>query len=603
MAPETTRIRCLRLHDPAQRRESVAAALASADWVPTAPGETLMLRRVELRGALPRLAALAAERSRMLAEQALPGDDPGAEHADAVRFRSRAHLLACLIDDLLAERASQRWFWRGFADLLALPPVTAAMRALSREPVELPAVAQGRAWPLLWARLGDADTDELLRAIERDTGFPVWSATRPPTAGTAAPVAAPLQRALLSEPALAAAVQAVIAGQHAGAGRAASGSAPRRSPVPGAARLRLALTLALWQRTPAQLAGADAAARLVALEQQLLASARMPPRSGQLPAPIDRSQVPDAIDDGDAIAGANPWRTISAREDAAKLRTRPTIGPEQARAADPDRHRPRLHADADSARAIDGAASSPAADAAGPAHAVAPLSAEPSGERTAPSSPVEPLPAGPLTDSADAAAAIGDREPATADHGRVRRSEHRLITRCGGLFYLLNLMNLSAVRCDLALDSPPGEPGSGSSLGWIRLYQLGRALGCRIDAPLRRLLAEQGGLDAEADLDALPVPETLTQVLQLAARRCGPLWAPTLCALPAVVETTASHVDVHLRLDDVRLEVRRLGLDIDPGWLPWLGRVVAFHYGQPPELIGLDRDVDQDRELDRGAAP
>jgi hypothetical protein len=29
--------------------------------------------------------------------------------------------------------------------------------------------------------------------------------------------------------------------------------------------------------------------------------------------------------------------------------------------------------------------------------------------------------------------------------------------------------------------------------------------------------------------------------------------------------------------------VRRLGLDIDPGWLPWFGRVVAFHYRQGPQ--------------------
>jgi hypothetical protein len=35
---------------------------------------------------------------------------------------------------------------------------------------------------------------------------------------------------------------------------------------------------------------------------------------------------------------------------------------------------------------------------------------------------------------------------------------------------------------------------------------------------------------------------------------------------------------------DVR--VRRSGLDIDPGWVPWLGRVVRFHYLHPDELAG-----------------
>jgi hypothetical protein len=28
----------------------------------------------------------------------------------------------------------------------------------------------------------------------------------------------------------------------------------------------------------------------------------------------------------------------------------------------------------------------------------------------------------------------------------------------------------------------------------------------------------------------------------------------------------------------VDIEVRRAGLDLDPGWVPWLGRVVTFGY-------------------------
>lgn len=49
---------------------------------------------------------------------------------------------------------------------------------------------------------------------------------------------------------------------------------------------------------------------------------------------------------------------------------------------------------------------------------------------------------------------------------------------------------------------------------------------------------------------------------------------------PARLEGTPTHVDVHLGLDAVHLAVRRAGLDLDPEWVPWLGRVVAFHYGR-----------------------
>ncbi|WP_167857825.1 hypothetical protein [Mycobacterium sp. DL99] len=37
-------------------------------------------------------------------------------------------------------------------------------------------------------------------------------------------------------------------------------------------------------------------------------------------------------------------------------------------------------------------------------------------------------------------------------------------------------------------------------------------------------------------------------------------------------------IDVHLDLDDVDIDVRRAGLDLDPGWIPWLGCVVRFCY-------------------------
>ena len=39
-----------------------------------------------------------------------------------------------------------------------------------------------------------------------------------------------------------------------------------------------------------------------------------------------------------------------------------------------------------------------------------------------------------------------------------------------------------------------------------------------------------------------------------------------------------THLDVTFALGDVDLRVRRAGLDFDPGWLPWLGRVVGFHF-------------------------
>jgi hypothetical protein len=57
-----------------------------------------------------------------------------------------------------------------------------------------------------------------------------------------------------------------------------------------------------------------------------------------------------------------------------------------------------------------------------------------------------------------------------------------------------------------------------------------------------------------------------------------------------LVWLTRTDLDVTMPLANVSVLIRRVGLDIDPGWLPWFGdfgRVVRFHYrdempGAPP---------------------
>jgi hypothetical protein len=44
------------------------------------------------------------------------------------------------------------------------------------------------------------------------------------------------------------------------------------------------------------------------------------------------------------------------------------------------------------------------------------------------------------------------------------------------------------------------------------------------------------------------------------------------------LHTTRTHVDIYFDLADVDVRTRRAGLDFDPGWVPWLGRVVTFFY-------------------------
>lgn len=61
-------------------------------------------------------------------------------------------------------------------------------------------------------------------------------------------------------------------------------------------------------------------------------------------------------------------------------------------------------------------------------------------------------------------------------------------------------------------------------------------------------------------------------------RRYARLGVADLVLRPGQVGSTPTHLDVVLDLGTVDLRVRRAGLDLDPGWVPWLGRVVGFRY-------------------------
>jgi hypothetical protein len=84
---------------------------------------------------------------------------------------------------------------------------------------------------------------------------------------------------------------------------------------------------------------------------------------------------------------------------------------------------------------------------------------------------------------------------------------------------------------------------------------------------------EAARLDLHAQRWALRTAERLDQ--------------PALDPFQAVTEVALRHgeiaaepgwVDVHLGFDQVDVGIRRAGLDVDPGWVPWLGMVVRFIY-------------------------
>ena len=159
--------------------------------------------------------------------------------------------------------------------------------------------------------------------------------------------------------------------------------------------------------------------------------------------------------------------------------------------------------------------------------------------------------------------------------GMASPADGLLRTGYGGLFYLINVLDHPAIAQLLSTrDAWTALPD-----GWAWLYRLGGELGFDPADPLGGFLARQMGMEP-GDMAALPELPCRRELLGLIRRLYGAkgLWTPELLAVPAQLAYTASHLDLYFAMNSVRLPVRLAGLDIDPGWVPWLGRVVSFHY-------------------------
>jgi hypothetical protein len=84
--------------------------------------------------------------------------------------------------------------------------------------------------------------------------------------------------------------------------------------------------------------------------------------------------------------------------------------------------------------------------------------------------------------------------------------------------------------------------------------------------------------------------EYLLRVWVLAVRRwcwrTGRITVREIVARHGVFSVNRTDLDVSLPLDETEIRIRRIGLDLDPGWLPWFGRVVRFHYLYQKEFHG-----------------
>ena len=140
-----------------------------------------------------------------------------------------------------------------------------------------------------------------------------------------------------------------------------------------------------------------------------------------------------------------------------------------------------------------------------------------------------------------------------------------------GAVVLINLLRVPALAQVAAERGLLARRGS----AWRLLAALAAALGLPADDALALWLERTA-----AALEEPPLAEDAARAfIAAAAALLGPrLWAPELIAVAGTLVATPTHLDAHLPLAAVRVALRLAGLDVDPGWVPWLGRVVAIHY-------------------------
>ena len=505
---------------------------------PKVPGESwVLIRQVRARSPAGRLAN---ELTRATTAEVQSGNAD-----NVVRFASLAELLAALLVDLVRGQAIGRWYWRRWAHLFRLPASAAVEQLLTEHLSRLPSLcarlAKLRRLSEVWLTLDQAAAERLLQAFARRSGFVL-------------PAARSVEREHLKPtqktPPLLLQSTAPLYQQWQ--------DAVRSLPLSDA-RLQLALVLIGQQIAPLMLLQAPATllARLAEAFGVMHTPAAQRPT---LPSVVARGTPTAAPAAARAAVSATPAASGPDANDHAAAALHTAVEG----VAHPYTPHPKDYAPAASPIAAD---VSPAA--------LAESTETGAGEAQAGAEPASLR--GPH-DSAPELAAAGAAQPDDS-HPLLRAASPdpdftRFVTAQGGLLYLLNFLNRPEAQLLLELH------WALLPSGWGWLYRLGQTLRLDERDPIVPFIAAQLGLEQPAELQRLPPLPARQELLDLARRWYGGagLWQPDLLRLNARIHATPSHLDLYAPLAEVRLPVRLAGLDIDPGWLPWLGRVVTIHY-------------------------
>jgi hypothetical protein len=535
LAPYDTAIDTLRIRGPAIEQDRIGRALHQVQW-PQAPGESwVFVKQIKVKAKSTRITTNIVDQTRHCVEH---NNDAN----NVVRFANLVTLLASLITDLAAGNAQQHWYWQRWSRLFTQTKSQAIASLLADHTLLLNAIvarlAHQHALTNVWQALDETSAKQLIKELAWKSHYPLAECILGTTQTHANidPVSLPLKSIQHWQPIL----------------------QPLQKQD---ARLHLALILIAQETVPLMLLQAPAETlqcvynalqqpsdtpeiKSINISQRALSAKNKITSTTPLPMPVQ------------------PKSTAVGQSQSNNIRTEHAKTSQQHRNSDPvnkpslsQKPLQQIHTvNAKKNRGVNADNDNTITHT----HTQRPLNIsepniQPQRFNTKQDHPLHRVAV--TTDTADF---IPDS----------------FYTQQGGVLYLLNFLNRTPIQSIMS-DYWQQLPS-----GWAWLYRTAELIGFDHNDPLAEFLALQLGLDTAQQLNDLPALPESDRIQYWAAQWYGQqdLWQPDLLTLTAKIQHNASHVDLHTMLTKVKLEIRLAGLDINPGWLPWLGRVVQFHY-------------------------
>jgi hypothetical protein len=486
--------------------------------------------------------------------------------SNVLHFRSRSRLLLDLVVGIVSADLSRTWAWQQAGLLTATDPDpanqpgAAVVTAVGREPrLALPVLIQAvqRAGVrAVHAVLGPAGWSAVADLVRPGWRLPPFAAVQTGDAGAALPARA---AAVLASSTLARAVWSTAPASDAVTRSAWAALVLAEADPAGGAALLPWISAGLAGGALANPVAELRATSTTAVTAGSSADTSTAPATGRPDAaPVHSAHEPGALHDDDVKP---------AHVDATRT-SEPPIDRDQAGGFDEPARSTAANHDAKSAPERSGLGSP----------APAPMVDTPSARAGAQAAPPGPVPfsAEPVAPS--------EQETAAAETGS------GAATNWAALLFLLNATKAAGLPDVLEADVRL----AGRPLRWV-LHQLAlRLVPIRAEDPAALALAGlTPAMPVPAGIPAEKVEEealeqhtsqwaaTVRQLLESARHPDDDTPIPTLWSLarrPGRIVADPGWLEVQLDLDDIDLLVRRAGLDLDPGWLGWLGTVVVFRY-------------------------